>query len=70
MAKKSGLIHKLQVAGVCGSVLYWFKSYLSNINDIVNDIGANIRLLTDDTSLSIIVENHLRGMFKYNAVAL
>ena len=27
------------------------------INDIVNDIGANIRLFADHTSLSIIVEN-------------
>ena len=27
------------------------------INDIVNDIGANIRLFADDTSLFIIVEN-------------
>ena len=88
----AGLIHKLQAAGVCGSVLNWFKNYLSNrkqrvvlpgitsdwvyilagvpqgsilgpllfllyINDIVNDIGANIRLFADDTSLSIIVEN-------------
>ena len=88
----AGLIHKLQAVGVCGSVLKWFKNYLSNrkqrvvlpgitsdwvyilagvpqgsilgpllfllyINDIVNDIGANIRLFADDTSLSIIVEN-------------
>ena len=87
-----GLIHKLQAVGVFGSVLKWFKNYLSNrkqrvvlpgitsdwvyilavvpqgsihspllfllyINDIVNDIGANIRLFADDTSLSIIVEN-------------
>ena len=27
------------------------------INDIVNDIGSNIRLFADDTSLFIIVEN-------------
>ena len=75
----AGLIHKLQAAGVCGSVLNWFKNYFSNrkqrvvlpgitsdwglypcrcssrinswsftfllyINDIVTDIGANIRL--------------------------
>ena len=30
--------------------------FLSYINDIVNDIGANIRLFADDTSLYIIVE--------------
>ena len=82
----------MQAVGVFGSVLKWFKNYLSNrkqrvvlpgitsdwvyilagvpqgsihgpllfllyINDIVNDIGANIRLFADDTSLSVIVEN-------------
>ena len=31
--------------------------FLLYINDIVNDIGANIRLFADDTSLYIIVEN-------------
>ena len=30
------------------------------MNDMVNDIGAaDIRLFADDTSLSIIVENHV-----------
>ena len=31
--------------------------FLVYINDIVTDIGANIRLFADDTSLYIIVEN-------------
>ena len=35
-------------------VLFYFLLY---INDIVNDIGCNIRLFADDTSLFVIVEN-------------
>ncbi len=31
--------------------------FLVYINDIVHDIGANIRLFADDTSLSVVVEN-------------
>ena len=31
--------------------------FLLYINDIVQDIGSNIRLFADDTSLSLIVEN-------------
>ena len=31
--------------------------FLLFINDILTDIGSNIRLFTGDTSLSIIVEN-------------
>ena len=87
-----GLLCKLKAAGVSGSLLSWFNSYLSErrqrvilpgtqsewnythagvpqgsilgpllfllyINDIVQDIGSNIRLFADDTSLSLIVEN-------------
>ena len=90
----SGLLHKLQAAGVTGAVLAWFRNYLCDrkqrvilpgavsdwklicagvpqgsilgpllfllyINDIVNDIGSNIRLFADDTSLFIIVEDPL-----------
>ena len=88
----AGLIHKLKAAGISGSLLKWFVSYLADrrqkvvlhgaqsdwnsihagvpqgsilgpllfllhINDIVSDIGSNIRLFADDTSLYIIVDN-------------
>ena len=35
--------------------------FLVFINDIVNDIGSNIRLFADDTSVYIIVDNPLRS---------
>ena len=98
----SGLIHKLETAGVSCCLLLWFKNYLSGrkqrvvlpgahsdwtnirtgvpqgsilgpllflvfINDIVNDIGSNIRLFADDTSLYIIVDNPLRSAELLNA---
>ena len=88
----AGLLHRLRACGVSGSLLDWFKDYLSNRqqrvvlpgaffewtfiragvpqgsvlgpllflvfnNDIVNEIGSNIRLFGDDTSLYIIVDN-------------
>ena len=37
------------------------------INDIVNDIGSNIRLFADDTSVYIIVDNPLRSAELLNA---
>ena len=37
------------------------------INDIVNDIGANIRLFADDTSLFIIVENPMTAAVCLNS---
>ena len=40
-----------------GSTLGLFLFLLLIINDIVTDIGSNIRLFADDTSLFIIVEN-------------
>ena len=87
-----GLLCKLRAAGITGSLLSWFSSYLSErrqrvilpgtqcdwnyihagvphgsilgpllfllyINDIVNDIGSNIRLFADDTSLFLVVDN-------------
>ena len=87
-----GLLCTLKAAGVSGSLLSWFNSYLSErrqrvilpgtqsewnythagvpqgsilgpllfllyINDIVQDIGSNIRPFADDASLSLIVEN-------------
>ena len=87
-----GLLCKLRAAGISGSLLSWFSSYLSErrqrvilpgthsdwnniyagvpqgsilgpllfllyINDIVNDIGSNIRLFADDTSLFLVVDN-------------
>ena len=86
----AGLLHKLHACGISGTLLDWFKDYLSQrrqrvvlpevfsdwaythagvpqdsvlgpllfliyINDIVNDIGSNIRLFADDTSLYIVV---------------
>ena len=86
-----GLHCTLKAAGVSGSRLSWFNSYLSErrqrviipgtqsewnythagvpqgsilgpllfllyINDVVQDIGSNIRPFADDTSLSLIVE--------------
>ena len=39
-----------------GSILGLFL-FLLFINDVVTDIGSNIRLFADDTSLFIIVEN-------------
>ena len=87
-----GLLLKLKAAGITGSLLTWFRSYLTNrkqrvalpgvqsnwnyiragvpqgsilgpllfllfINGIVTDIGSNIRLFADDTSLYMIVDN-------------
>ena len=87
-----GLLLKLEAAGIKGSLLAWFRSYLTNrkqrvvlpgaeskwneiragvphgsilgpllfllfIYDIVKDIGCNIRLFADDTSLFLVVEN-------------
>ena len=87
----AGLMYKLKAAGVSGSLLKCFISYLADrkqrvvfpgaqsdwnfihagvpqcsilgpllfllyINDIVTDIGSNIRLFADNTSLYIIVD--------------
>ncbi|MCG8049110.1 MAG: reverse transcriptase domain-containing protein [Candidatus Thiodiazotropha endolucinida] len=87
-----GLIQKLKAAGITGTLIHWFTSYLENrkqrvvlsgtksnwnfikagvpqgsilgpllfllyINDIVTEIGSNIRLFADDTSLYIVVDN-------------
>ena len=34
-----------------------YKLFLLYINDIVNDIGSNIGLFADDTSLFLVAEN-------------
>ena len=97
----AGLLLKLKSAGVAGSVLTWFKSYLSDrrqrvvlpgansnwtfiragvpqgsilgpllfllyINDIVSEIGSNIRLFVDDTSLFIVVDNPVTAAGQLN----
>ena len=49
---RHGNLHKL----VFLRVLSCSSSFSSFINDIVTDIGSNIRLFADDTSLLIIVE--------------
>ena len=41
--------------------------FLLYINDIVNDIGANIRLFADDTSLFIIVDDPVTAAECLNA---
>ena len=41
--------------------------FLVYINDIVNDIGSNIRLFADDTSLYIVVDNPLVAAETLNA---
>ena len=40
---------------------------LNIINDIVTDIGSNIRLFADDTSLYIVVDNPLVAAETLNA---
>ena len=97
----AGLLLKLKTAGVAGSVLTWFKSYLSDrrqrvvlpgvnsnwtfiragvpqgsilgpllfllyINDIVSEIGSNIRIFADDTSLFIVVDNPVTAAGQLN----
>ena len=97
----AGLLLKLKTAGVAGSVLTWFKSYLSDrrqrvvlpgvnsnwtfiragvpqgsilgpllfllyINNIVSEIGSNIRLFADDTSLFIVVDNPVTAAGQLN----
>ena len=87
-----GLLLKLEAAGIKGSLLTWFRSFLSDrkqrvflpgaeskwneiragvpqgsilepllfllfINDIVKDLGCNIRLFADDTSSFLQAEN-------------
>ena len=42
-------------------------SFLVYINDIVTDIGSNIRLFADDTSLYIVVDNPLVAAETLNA---
>ena len=41
--------------------------FLLYINDIVNDIGANIRLFADDTSLFIVVDNPMTAAVCMNS---
>ena len=43
---------EVQQGSILGPLLF-----LLYINDIVNEIGSNIRLFADDTSLFVIVEN-------------
>lgn len=50
-------------AGEQGSILGLLIFFLFII-DIVNDIGSNIRLFADDTSLDIIVDNASKDIFR------
>ena len=44
-------------AGVPQASILWSLLFLLYINDIVKDIGSNIRLFPDDTSRYIVVED-------------
>ena len=45
----------------------WPSIVLLYINDIVKNIGSNIRLFADDTSLYIIVDNHTTAALCLNS---